>query len=347
MSTIDAWWKRHFPPNSGRRLLFLVIVAPVIAASIGLAQDQLAGPRSWFIGIAVDLMLCLTWFVARGKVAEPPTREPRRLSSLADLVLTASISCAGMVVFLLLMSGEATLTHLPIAIIAGGLLTTAIVFRYSIWPLVLISVVVGYGVAVVLQLFLYWLGGDESILVYWLFSSLTVFAFLMPMWWGVRNARSSLEKLSIPSWVIATGTVILLMLGAAFAGFGASETARAPSAAVPPAPSPPVDVATLGAATPEEASERLLQAWLSSSKDAAARVARSTAVAALFVEPADPAATFKGCGSVFGGWSRCVIAAGGELILLAPELGGYGRTYIAFVERRPLDFPVSYVDKEP
>jgi hypothetical protein len=380
MGSIDAWWNRNFPPYSGRRLLFFLVVAPLMAAAIGLLHGELSGSRSLFVGIAMDVMICLTWFVAREKADEitpapwtppvpgiPPATPPpsppgpktpsfdheamsqlmeprrRRLSRSADFLLTFAISSAGMLLVLVIMN-DPVLVHLPMAIGAGLLLTTAIVFRYSVWPLVLFSLVIGYGGAVVLRLFLSWVSGDDGILEYWLISSLLAFVFLAPMWWSIRQARPSLERIAIPSWVIAAGTVILLALGLAFAFFDTDESyggsARDVSTAQPAAGS-------LGASTREEASTRLLDAWRANSREAAAQVARDAAVDALFVRSADPTAVFKGCGTVGAGWPRCAIATATELMLLAPEPTGGGQIYISFIERRPLDYPIEYSAGSP
>lgn len=380
MGSIDAWWNRNFPPYSGRRLLFFLVMAPLMATGIGLLRGELSGSRSLLLGIAMDVMICLTWFVARGKADEitpapwtppvqrfPPTTPPpsppgpkppsfdhevmsqlmeprrRRISRSADFLLTFAISSAGMLLVLVVMD-DVVLVHVPMAIGAGLLLTTAIVFRYSVWPLVLFSLVIGYGGAVVMRLFLSWVSGDDGILAYWLVSSLLSFVFLAPMWWSIRRARPSLERFAIPSWVIAAGTVILLALGLAFAVFDADESyegsAGEVSAAQPSAGTPP-------ASTPEEASARLLDAWRANSREAAAQVARDAALDALFVRSADPTAVFKGCGTVGTGWARCVIVTATELILLAPESTGRGQIYISFIERRPLDYPIEYAPAAP
>jgi hypothetical protein len=105
---------------------------------------------------------------------------------------------------------------------------------------------------------------------------------------------------------------------------GKSSLTNAPAAAPSPSPSPspsPV-VQLVPARSPEEAANALLQAWRAGDRSAAARVAESSAVDALFAHP--PGSTQgRGCDEATAE-RNCVYRLGNGLVRLGLAQSGSG-----------------------
>jgi hypothetical protein len=95
-----------------------------------------------------------------------------------------------------------------------------VALRRSVWSVILFSLLTGAGVALVLELFLFFLGGTPGFFATWILSSLFVFLWAMPSWQQLRSAARGPFRQQpsdphphtfgqIPLWVIMAGTLIL------------------------------------------------------------------------------------------------------------------------------------------
>jgi hypothetical protein len=247
MNRVDAWWNRHFPPFSIRRLVFGLVALPVIAALTELlwvaAGRGFSLPRYLFVCIAGGALLATTQLPGMREMAErlqangaldarspwpwskrteprpplpplPPLRETFRREFVIGLPFAAAI----LLVMSLTVGGlDETFSPAGLATIALGTLATAalIAMRRSVWSLVVVSLLGGVlgGFAVVLLGLMTWSDpGLGAFSIGWGLGSVMLFLFAYPMWRRARDLEA--RGLRLPMWLVMGGSV-LLVAGAA------------------------------------------------------------------------------------------------------------------------------------
>jgi hypothetical protein len=230
---IDAWWNRTFPPNSVRRLLFGIAAIPLVAGLHALYQAVRGRDVSFggyaFVAILGGIILSFIWFAAFRRPGSAPGEapiladRPDRGSRWARDFLVAFPFALGVV----LVVGMVTGNGFDLASVAGSLVSAVLIslivaLRHSVWSVILFSLLAGAGVALVLELFLFFLGGTPGLFLTWILSSLFVFLWAMPPWMNLRSAaRGPFRRgpsdphlrtvRQIPLWVIMAGTLILVV----------------------------------------------------------------------------------------------------------------------------------------
>jgi hypothetical protein len=229
---IDAWWNRTFPPYSVRRLLFGIVAIPLVAGVHALYQTVRGRDGSFgeyaFVAILGGIILAFIWFAAFRRPGSAPGEailadRPDRGSLWARDFLVAFPFALGVV----LVVGMVTGNGFDQASVAGSLVSAVLIslivaLRRSVWSVILFSLLAGAGVALVLELFLFFLGGTPGLFLTWILSSLFVFLWAMPSWMQLRSAARGPFRRGpsdphpgtlpeIPLWVIMAGTLILVV----------------------------------------------------------------------------------------------------------------------------------------
>ena len=247
MNRVDAWWNRHFPPFSRRRLVFGLVALPVTAALTELlwaaAGRGLSLPRYLFVCIAGGILLSTAFLPGMREMAErlqakgaldlrspwpwtrrtepppplpplPPLRETFRREFVIGLPFAAAI----LLVMSLTVGGPSdTFSASGLATVAFGTVATAalIAMRRTVWGLAVFSLVGGVlgGFAMVLLSLMTWSDpGFGEFLIGWGLGSVMLFLFAYPMWRRARDLEA--RGLRLPMWLLMGGS-LLLVSGAA------------------------------------------------------------------------------------------------------------------------------------
>jgi hypothetical protein len=351
---LDAWWTRRFPPNSRARLVFVLIAFPIVGAIYALWKhyqgEGMSLAQYLFVSITGDVLIAFLWISGalrpsgQGGQAATPTAPPRR-SPARDFLVALPFSFAAALVVSLVTGGLDGST-VVVSVIAGLAIALLVALRRSIWSVVIFSLLVGFGAAVFLQLFLLFMGGESSFVGVWMVASLFVFAWALPCWLAVRRGRFGfLRRFPLPDapssrgaasasepplWILMTGTLILVVASAIF--FTITDGDQSPGQLPMPVPVAQADTEVVGAATAEAASGQLLQGWRLGSRRIAEEVAVDQAVDLVLATPFPRGARLLGCGTLADGSRSCAIEAGERFLLLATERSEAGATYIVFAE---------------
>lgn len=238
---VDAWWNRHFPPFSMRRLVFGLVALPVIGALTELlwvvGGREASLPRYLFVGVAGGLLLATAWLPGMRDVAErmqasgafesrspwpwrrrpvapPPPLPPFRTTFRRDFLVALPFT----LVIVLVMS--ATVTGARGTFAPGALLNSSVAavlsavlvgLRTSIWGLVLFSLAGGLlgGLAMAfLSMMTFSEPGLGEVLFGWAIGSAILFLYAYPLWRGVRDMEA--RGFRLPMWIVMGGSVLLV-----------------------------------------------------------------------------------------------------------------------------------------
>ena len=240
MNRVDAWWNRTFPPFSARRLVFGLVVLPVIAALqellfVGIGRES-SLPRYLFVCIAGGAVLATAflpglremterlqraqgsrrspwpWRGRQSTEAPPPLPPPeRRLGR--DFLVALPFSLVIMLVIGLTVAGP-TDTFRPGSLLTSGvaaLFTSALIaFRTSVWGLALFSIAGGLlgGVFLVFLSAMTFSDPGGDFLLGWAIGSVLLFLYSYPMWRWLRDLEA--RGFRLPMWLVMGGSVLLV-----------------------------------------------------------------------------------------------------------------------------------------
>jgi hypothetical protein len=147
---------------------------------------------------------------------------------VADVLICLPISFVGTTILNMFFSGVGEAlspSGLGISLFTALMVSSLIALRDSIWVVVIMSVVVGAGIALVLEILTIFLSDGSSFYLTWLLSSVIVLACALPYWFASRRyGLGVLGRIEahigrpVPMWVIVTGTYMLAIGAVAFAG---------------------------------------------------------------------------------------------------------------------------------
>jgi hypothetical protein len=230
---IDAWWNRAFPPYSVRRLLFGIAAIPLVAGVHALYQavrgrDVSFGDHA-FVAILGGIILSFIWFAAFRRPGPAPSEAPILAdrpdpgSRWARDFLVVFPFALGVVLVIGMLTGNGfDLASMAGSLVSAVLISLIVALRRSVWSVILFSFLAGAGVALVLELFLFFLGGAPGLFLTWILSSLFAFLWAMPSWLQLRSAARGPFRQGpsdphpgtirqIPLWVSMAGTLILVV----------------------------------------------------------------------------------------------------------------------------------------
>ena len=359
MERVDAWFMRHFPPYSWRRLFFLLAFAPVSSTLVvALGFNPSGGGFSW--GAVFLLTLCvwaalpLMWVhiratadvdiddaPARPRRPKPPPvlAAPSRRSNDNDFLYSFLISFAGFTIATATIDGGGV-SFTTIAIGTGCALAfcLALRFRYSIWTIVAIAAVGGVAGAILLELFFLFLSDSGNFWLYWALSSLTIFVFLLEPWLRLRRHRNHPVLGTIPMWMISAAASTMLVIAAlSLAPSEGAEERPLSDDVVVSNSAPPA-----GAATDQDAALRLFHAWRNDDRKHALTVADPVVVEEVFARPFDATTQSLGCNGSVDGVQGCMLRTVDELLILRTQVNAQGRAYIYAVERASSSQPITF-----
>lgn len=239
MNRVDAWWNRHFPPFSTRRLVFGLAALPVIGALqelvwMAMGRDP-SLPRYLFVCIAGGGLLATAWLPGMREMAErlaaakgtspwpwpgkntpapqtPPS--PIERNFRRDFFVALPFSLVIMLVISLAVMGPAdvfTPAVLLMNAVAAAFTAALLAIRTSVWALALFSIVGGLlgGFAfVLLSVMTFSDPGGVDFLLGWAIGSAMLFLFAYPMWKGARDLEA--RGFRLPMWILMGGSVILV-----------------------------------------------------------------------------------------------------------------------------------------
>jgi hypothetical protein len=245
MNRVDAWWNRHFPPFSIRRLVFGLVSLPVIGAVVELlwilGGREASLPRYLFVCVAGGVLLATAWLPGMRDVAErmqasgafesrspwpwrrrpmapPPPLPSLRTTFRRDFLVALPFT----LVIVLVMT--ATVTGVRGSFTPGALLNVAVAavlsallvgLRTSVWGLVLFSIAGGLlgGLAMAfLSMMTFHEPGLGEVMFGWAIGSAILFLYAYPLWRGVRDMEA--RGFRLPMWIVM-GCSVLLVSGAA------------------------------------------------------------------------------------------------------------------------------------
>jgi hypothetical protein len=244
MNWVDAWWNRRFPPFSSRRLVFGLVMLPVITALVELlwvmAGRQASLARYLFVCVACGAVLAATWLPGMRAIAErmqadgaldtrwpwgrrrdvtpPPPLPPLGETFGRDFRIALPFCAAIVLVMSLTVMGPRD-TFGPAGLITIGIgsvfAATMIALRTSVLGLVIFSVAGGLvgGIALVLLSVMTW--GEPGLgefLIGWASGSVLLLLSAYPMWRWVRHQEA--RGFRLPMWIVMGGTVLLVTGGA-------------------------------------------------------------------------------------------------------------------------------------
>jgi hypothetical protein len=230
---LDAWWNRTFPPYSVRRLLFGIAAIPLVAGVHALYQAVRGRDVSFgdyaFAAILGGIILSFIWFSAFRRTGSAQSGAPILAdrsdpgSRWARDFLVAFPFALGIVLVIGMVTGNGfDLASMAGSLVSAILISLIVALRRSVWSVILFSLLAGAGVALVLELFLFFLGGTPGLFLTWILSSLFMFLWAMPSWMRLRSAARGPFRQGpsdpqlrtirqIPLWVIMAGTLILVV----------------------------------------------------------------------------------------------------------------------------------------
>jgi hypothetical protein len=246
MNRVDAWWNRHFPPFSTRRLVFGLVALPVISSLPELlwvaAGREASLPRYLFVCVAGGALLASAWLPGMQEMAQrlrangafdtaspwpwrrkralppPPPLPPLRETFRGDFLVALPFAAAIVIVMSATTIGLADTFVLSNLLLFGAtsLATAAVVaLRTSVWGLVIFSVCGGLvgGLALVLLSLMTWSDpGVAGFLVGWAFGSVLLFLHAYPIWLRMRDLEA--RGFRLPMWLMMGGSVLLVSGGA-------------------------------------------------------------------------------------------------------------------------------------
>jgi hypothetical protein len=239
---LDAWWNRHLPPFSIRRLVFGLVALPVIGAIVELlwivAGRDASLPRYLFVCIAGGVMLATAWLPGMREMAErlrasgaldtsspwpwrrkqpatpPPPLPPLRETFRRDFLVALPFSAVILVVMSAATIGLAD-TLAPANVVLFGVTSVAmaalVALRTSVWALVIFSVAGGLLGSLALVLFSVMMFGDPGIgevLIGWAVGSALLFLSAYPVWLRLRDLEA--RGFRLPMWLVMGGSVLLV-----------------------------------------------------------------------------------------------------------------------------------------
>jgi hypothetical protein len=245
MNRVDAWWNRHFPPFSIRRLVFGLVWLPVIGAVVELlwvlGGREASLPRYLFVCVAGGVLLATAWLPGMRDVAErmqasgafesrspwpwrrrpmapPPPLPPLRTTFRRDFLVALPFTLLIVLVMTATVTGvrgsftPGALLNISVAAVLSALLVG---LRTSIWGLVLFSIAGGLlgGLAMAfLSMMTFNEPGLGEIMFGWAIGSVILFLYAYPLWRGVRDMEA--RGFRLPMWIVM-GCSVLLVSGAA------------------------------------------------------------------------------------------------------------------------------------
>jgi hypothetical protein len=246
MNRVDAWWNRHFPPFSAKRLVFGLVVLPVIAALVEIlwvaAGREASLPRYLFVCVAGGALLATAWLPGMREMAQrlhangafdtgspwpwrrkralppPPPLPPLRETFRRDFLIALPFAAAIVFVMSATTIGLADTFSLSNLLLFGvtSVATAAVVaLRTSVWGLVIFSVGGGLfgGLALVLLSLMTWSDpGVAEFLIGWAFGSVLLFLHAYPIWLRIRDLEA--RGFRLPMWLVMGGSVLLVSGGA-------------------------------------------------------------------------------------------------------------------------------------
>jgi hypothetical protein len=242
MNRVDAWWNRRFPPFSTRRLIFGLVVLPVIAALVELlwvaAGREASMPRYLFVCVAGGALLATAWLPGMREMAErvrssgaldtrspwpwrrkralppPPPLPPLRETFRRDFLVALPFALAIVLVMSVTTIGPAdtfTPSNLVMFVVASVSTAALVALRTSVWGLVIFSAAGGMlgGLALVALSLMTWSDpGLAEFLVGWAFGSALLFLHAYPIWLRMRDLEA--RGFRLPMWLVMGGSVLLV-----------------------------------------------------------------------------------------------------------------------------------------
>jgi hypothetical protein len=259
---VDAWWNSTFPPLSLRRYLFALVAVPPITALVALL-NHLRGrnwPFAVYVfsAVATACILGLAFLAPRrwasssrpsaapghdpipnaagsgerpsGSIQPTPWQPASPVTSARpdwrkELATDVPIAIGGNLLLMAVMTGPGEIGWMELGVGSLSGLVVAFVFamRRSVVSVVLVSLAVGFGPALLLQIFTSIWGSSHDLFGTWLLCSAVVFVFAFPIWMqlrdGTRRLPKGLPSFSIPAWlylatsyVFAVGAAIVARL---------------------------------------------------------------------------------------------------------------------------------------
>jgi hypothetical protein len=246
MNRADAWWNRHFPPFSARRLVFGLVALPVIGGLVELlwvaAGREASLPRYLFVCVAGGALLATAWLPGMKEMAQrlqasgaldtsspwpwrrkralapPPPLPPLRETFRRDFLVALPFAAAIVLVMSATTIGPADTFAPPnlVMFAVTSVATAALVaLRTSAWGLVIFSVAGGLigGLALVLLSLMTWSDpGLAEFLVGWAFGTVLLLLHAYPIWLRMRDLEA--RGFRLPMWLVMSGSVLLVSGGA-------------------------------------------------------------------------------------------------------------------------------------
>jgi hypothetical protein len=140
-------------------------------------------------------------------------------SWVRESLLCLPISFVAVVIWLALVSASAAFSRpgLIAAAAAAALFTAVFVARRTVLSVVIVSLVVGFGVAGLLQaISLMMFVEADSFALTWAVCSVVAFVFAFPLWYSLKRSaeRRDAGSMAIPAWVFVAAVAVLMMGGA-------------------------------------------------------------------------------------------------------------------------------------
>ena len=206
------WLDQRFPPGSRARLVLMLIATPVIGGLVELYGRVRGEPMSlgrWiFVTIATMAVVVVGFVLHRrhaGRGPQPPPEEraepghgPVDASSryrprLRDFLVGIPIGFVGILAFEAVLMGVGdTFSPVNLAMTALGavVLSAVIVLRYTVWSLIIVSLLLGAGGAVFVVMFSAFWGTGTGFLEAWVVCSLLAATVVAPFWFALRRAAT-------------------------------------------------------------------------------------------------------------------------------------------------------------
>ncbi len=240
MNRGDRWWNRTFPPFSKKRLVFGLVMLPLLGGlqelviwSVGWKPSL---PRYLFVCIAGGVMLSVAFTPGMREMAErlqsargsrspwgwsrrwepvplEPSPPPPETNLRRDFLIALPFSLVIVLVMSLTVSGPSD-TFAPSALLTNAiaaLFTAALVaLRTSVWGLALFSIAGGLlgGLFMVLLSAMTFSDPGGDFLIGWAIGSVLLFLYAFPMWRWLRQLDA--RGFRLPMWLVMGGSVVLV-----------------------------------------------------------------------------------------------------------------------------------------
>jgi hypothetical protein len=246
MNRVDAWWNRNFPPFSAKRLIFGLVVLPVLGGLVELlwvaTGREASLPRYLFVCVAGGALLATAWLPGMREMAErlrasgafdtrspwpwrrkrglppPPPLPPLRETFRRDFLVALPFAAAIVFVMSATTIGPADTfspSNLLLFCVTSVATAAVVALRTSVWGLVIFSVGGGLlgGLALVLLSLMTWSDpGIAEFLIGWAFGTVLLFLHAYPIWLRMRDLEA--RGFRLPMWLVMGGSVLLVSGGA-------------------------------------------------------------------------------------------------------------------------------------